>query len=146
MPLPDRLREAAIGEIHYEREFFKRLGFGIGLRRDQEVINYEQTTFLTNRNILLADITYYFDTFKEFNNSQIYGTSNTTSIALEQSGSVGILPAVKLGLALPLDGDWVFLLEGAFESLQTVETRADGTDQTTTQTNLKTGLGLRRYF
>jgi hypothetical protein len=59
---------------------------------------------------------------------------------------VGLLPVVKVGLSLPFNPDWDFLLDTAFESLQTRETQEGGKVQTTTQTNLKVGFGLRRYY
>jgi hypothetical protein len=37
-------------------------------------------------------------------------------------------------------------MDSAFESLQTKETQEEGIEQTTTQTNFKVGIGLRRYF
>jgi hypothetical protein len=59
---------------------------------------------------------------------------------------VGLLPVAKIGVSLPFTPDWDFILDTAFESLQTREEQQDGKIQTTTQTNLKVGFGLRRYY
>jgi hypothetical protein len=53
---------------------------------------------------------------------------------------------VKAGVSLPFNETWEFVMDGAFESLNTSEEQEGGTVQTTTQTNFKVGFGLRRFF
>lgn len=147
-------RGGFLGEIYYEKDLFEHLSFDIGFRYEQEVVNYTSSSFVTKRNLLIADLIYYFDTFKELlSGGRVYlaagmgyGLSNTSTVGFSQSGPVSLLPTVKLGISMPFNDNWDFLLDGAFESLMTREEQEDGRIQTTNQTNFKTGLGLRRYF
>ncbi len=147
-------RGGYMGEIYYEKPLTPTISFDVGLRYEQEVINYTGVSLTTKRNLAIADIIYYFDGLKELlGGGKIYvaagvgyGLSNTETVGLSQSGPVGLLPAAKIGLSLPVSSDWDFLLDSAFESLQTREEQQDGRVQTTTQTNLRMGIGLRRYY
>ncbi len=147
-------RGGYMGEVYYERPLTPNISFDLGLRYEQEVINYTGVSLTTKRNLAIGDVIYYFDGLKDLlGGGKIYiaaglgyGLSNTETVGLSQSGPVGLLPAVKIGLSLPFSADWDFLFDGAFESLQTREEQEDGRVQTTTQTNLKTGIGLRRYY
>ncbi len=147
-------RGGYMGEIYYERPLTPNISFDLGLRYEQEVINYTGVSLTTKRNIAIADVIYYFDGLKDLlGGGKIYiaaglgyGYSSTETVGLSQSGPVGLLPAAKIGLSLPFSTDWDFLLDSAFESLQTREEQEDGRVQTTTQTNLKMGIGLRRYY
>ena len=146
-------RGGALAEIYYEKDIYGPLAFDIGLRYEREIINYPGASLITRRNLAIADIIYYFDFMREYVAGKFfiaggigYGVSSTTTVGLVQSGNVGLLPVVKLGVSLPFDETWDFVTDGAFESLQTSETQEDGRKQTTTQTNFKFGFGLRRYF
>ncbi|HLT22237.1 MAG TPA: hypothetical protein VKZ84_02300, partial [Bacteriovoracaceae bacterium] len=74
------------------------------------------------------------------------GYSSTEVEALKQSGTVAMLPGFKAGITYPFNYDWEFLVEAGVESLQTNEQQETGEDQTTTQTNFKSSIGLRRFF
>jgi hypothetical protein len=147
-------RGGYMGEIYYERPILPNLSFDVGLRYEREVVNYTGVSLITKRNLAIADLLYYFDELEDLlGGGKIYigggfgyGFSNTQTVGLSQSGPVGLLPVVKVGLSLPFNPDWDFLLDTAFESLQTRETQEGGKVQTTTQTNLKVGFGLRRYY
>src|SRR5690606_29310920 len=147
-------RGGFLGEIYYEKDLFEHLSFDVGFRYEQEVVNYSSSSFVTKRNLLIADLIYYFDSFKEFlSGGRVflaagmgYGLSNTSTVGFSQSGPVSLLPTVKAGISMPFNDNWDFLLDGAFESLMTREEQEDGRIQTTNQTNFKTGFGLRRYF
>lgn len=146
-------RGGFLGEIYYEKDIYGPLAFDFGLRYEREVINYPGASLITVRSLAIADVIYYFDFFKEYLRAKFYvaagigyGLSNTSTIGLSQSGPVGMLPAVKLGISLPFNDTWEFVTDGAFESLQTSEEQESGNKQTTTQTNFKFGFGLRRYF
>jgi hypothetical protein len=129
------------------------MAFDFGLRYEREVVNYSGASFITSRSLAIADIIYYFEFLREYVRGRFYlaagagyGMSNTSTVGLSQSGPVGLLPAVKMGISLPFDETWEFLTDGAFESLQTKEQQESGRYQTTTQTNFKFGFGLRRFF
>jgi hypothetical protein len=146
-------RGGYLGEIYYEKDFFGPMAFDLGLRYEREVINYPSASLITVRSMAIADIIYYFEFLKEYTRGKFflaagvgYGLSNTSTVGLSQSGPVGMLPAVKLGLTLPFNETWEFVSDVAFESLQTKEEQEDGRKQTTTQTNFKFGFGLRRFF
>lgn len=146
-------RGGYMGEIYYEKDLYKYLAFDVGLRYEREVINYEGASLITKRSLAIFDLLYYFDQLRDVIYGRIflgagvgYGLSNTSTVGLSQSGPVGLLPTVKLGISLPFNDDWEFVSDTAFESLQTKEEQEDGRDQTTTQTNFKFGFGLRRFF
>lgn len=146
-------RGGYMGEVYFEKFLTKSLSFDAGVRFEREVINYTGVSFTTTRSLLLGDLLYYFNAFDVLEEGRFYlgagfgyGLSRTSSNGLSQSGPVGLLPGIKLGINLPLAEDWDFLFDTAFESLQTKEEQDDGRKQTTTQTNLKAGFGLRRYY
>ena len=146
-------RGGFLGEIYYERDIHGPLAFDLGIRHEREVINYPGASLITVRTLAIADIIYYFNFMREYLPGKFfiaagmgYGLSNTSTVGLTQSGPVGLLPVVKLGMALPFNDTWDFISDGALESLQTSEEQESGRKQTTTQTNFKFGFGLRRYF
>lgn len=152
-PASPSTRGSYIGEIYYEQDLYKGLAFDIGARYEKEIINYQGIAFTTRRNLLIADILYYFNTLQDILRGKLfialgigYGVSTTATLGINQSGQVGLLPAARAGINYAINDDWGFVFEVGFESLQTKEVQFDGRDQTTTQTNFKTGIGLRRYF
>ncbi|HXH30757.1 MAG TPA: hypothetical protein VNJ01_08075 [Bacteriovoracaceae bacterium] len=142
------------GEVYYEKDFYQNFAFDAGLRYEREVINYEGGTLRTLRNMAIVDVIYYFNSLRDLlsggrlylSAGMGYGLSNTSTIGLSQSGTVRLLPGVKAGISLPFDETYEFLLDGAFESMNTTEELQDGSEQGTTQTNFKVGFGLRRFF
>ena len=146
-------RGGFLGEVYYEKDISDSIAFDIGLRYEREVVNYPSVSFITKRSLAIADIIYYFNFLREYVPGKFfiaagmgYGFSNTSTIGLSQSGPVGLLPVVKIGMNLPFNERWDFVTDGAFESLQTSEEQEGGNKQTTTQTNFKFGFGLRRFF
>jgi hypothetical protein len=57
-----------------------------------------------------------------------------------------ILPAVKLGLMLPISNQYQFIFDTALETLNIREGSDTSLEQTTNQVNLRYGIGLKRYF
>jgi hypothetical protein len=152
-PATTSRRGGFMGEIYYERDLSHSIAFDVGARYEQETINYTGASLITKRSLAIVDVIYYFDFMREYLKGKFflavgmgYGLSNTKTVGLSQSGPVGLLPAVKLGISLPFNDDWQFISDAAFESLQTSEEQESGNKQTTTQTNFKFGFGLRRYF
>jgi hypothetical protein len=146
-------RGGFMGEIYWERDLTHSLAFDLGLRYEREVTNYPGATYLTQRNLLVGHLLYYFDDLKDYIPGRLfiggglgYGVSNTSTVGLSQTGPASMLPSAKLGISLPFNHDWDFVLDAAFESLNSREQREDASIQTTTQTNFRTGFGLRRYF
>ncbi|MFA7613132.1 MAG: hypothetical protein WCY48_02775 [Candidatus Caldatribacteriota bacterium] len=140
-------------EMYYEKDLGRHFAFDIGLRFDREAINYETSSFITNRSMLVADLLYYFRMLEEYIPGKFYvalgvgvGYSSTEVETLKQSGSVAMLPGFKLGISYPFNYDWEFLIDAGVESLQTNEKQESGDSQTTTQTNFKSTIGLRRFF
>ena len=152
-PANEANRGGVTFETYYEKDIAYGFAFDVGFRYEREIINYESASFTTTRAMFLADALYYFSTFKEYIPGKFflglglgYGVSNTQTTALSQSGVVALVPAFKAGVTYPFNETWELILDGAFETLQTREEQEDGHEQTTTQTNFKTGIGLRRYF
>lgn len=142
------------GEVYYERDLFENLAFDIGLRYEREVINYTGASLTTKRQMAIADLIYYFNGLRDYISGGKffiaagigYGLSNTSTVGLEQSGLVSLLPTARLGISLPFNDEYEFITDGAFESLNTREEQENGRIQTTTQTNFKVGFGLRKFF
>lgn len=147
-------RGGYMGEVYFEKDFYENLAFDVGLRYEREVINYEGASLVTRRSLAIADVIYYFSSFRDYIAGGRfylaaglgYGLSNTETVGLSQSGPVSLLPTVKIGASLPFNDTWEFVFDGAFESLSTREEQESGRIQTTTQTNFKAGFGLRRFF
>lgn len=152
-PASSSRRGGFLGEIYFEKDIWGPMAFDLGVRYEREVINYSGASLVTKRNLLIGDIIYYFTFLSDYIKGRFfiagglgYGLSSTEAVGLKQSGPVGLLPAVKMGLTLPFNETWEFVTDAAFESLQTKEEQEDGRKQTTTQTNFKFGFGLRRFF
>jgi hypothetical protein len=141
-------------EVFYERDLVGNFAWDAGLRYEREVINYSGASLLTMRNLAMVNLLYYFDYLRDYvaggriylSGGIGYGLSNTTTVGLSQAGPVSMIPSIKLGISLPFNDTWEFVLDNAFESLSTREEQEDGNIQTTTQTNYKVGFGLRRFF
>ncbi len=147
-------RGGYMGEVYFERDIFGYLAFDFGLRYEREVINYSGASLITQRNLAIIGLLYYFEFFPDYisggqfflGGGMGYGLSNTSTVGLSQSGPVSLLPTVKIGVSFPFNDQWGFILDGASESLSTKEEQEDGNIQTTNQTNFKVGFGLRRIF
>lgn len=147
-------RGGYMGEVYFERDIYNGLAFDLGLRYEREVIDYSGATLLTIRNLAIIDLIYYFDFLRDYiaggrlyiAGGMGYGLSNTSTVTLSQSGPVSLLPTFKMGASLPFNDTWEFLIDGAFESLNTSEEQEGGRTQVTNQTNFKVGFGLRKFF
>lgn len=154
VPASETRRGGYLGEVYYEKPLTRSLAFDVGFRHESEVINYTGVSFTTRRSMAIGNLIYYLDSFRDLLNDGRfflgagfgYGLSNTSSSEITQSGPVGMLPTIKAGVTMPFNDDWEFIGDIAFESLQTNEEQENGVDQTTTQTNIKAGFGLRRFF
>lgn len=141
-------------EALYENGIASSLAYNVGVRQHWESATSNGVRSSTARSMLLADMAYYFDAFKHLlEQGKIFaalgigfGPSSTTTNAASQTGTVLMLPSVRLGLDLPFDHRWHFLVETGFETLQTKENVSIGGTQTRNQTNLKAGFGLKRFF
>ena len=147
-------RGGYMGEVYFERDIYNGLALDLGLRYEREVIDYSGATLLTIRNLAIIDLIYYFDFLRDYiaggrlyiAGGMGYGLSNTSTVTLSQSGPVSLLPTFKMGASLPFNDTWEFLIDGAFESLNTSEEQEGGRTQVTNQTNFKVGFGLRKFF
>jgi hypothetical protein len=147
-------RISSLGEILYERDFYENFAFDLGLRYEKEIINYPGTSLTTLRNLAMVDLIYYFDFLQDWVYGARFflslgagiGVSQTSTIISTQSGNVVLAPSTRAGVSLRINDSWDFILDGAFESMNTREEQSDGKIQTTTQTNFRMGAGLRRFF
>lgn len=152
-PASQTNRGGVLGELYYEHDLPYNFAVDIGVRYEREIINYKGASYTTNRSLLMGDVLYYFDTLRDYIPGKLfigagmgYGVSSTKTTGLIQSGVVGILPTAKIGITLPFNQTWEFVMDAGYESIQTKEEQQGGREQTTTQTNFKSGVGLRRYL
>lgn len=147
-------RGGYLGEVYYEKSFWKNFHYDLGLRYDQEVANYSGFSFETQRLLLVANLVYYMNSLENLiPQGQLflggglgYGFSLTSSTTLTQSGYAALLPNLRAGISLPFNVKWNFLIETALETLSTREKQESGFIQTTSQTNVKFGFGLKRFL
>jgi hypothetical protein len=137
----------------YERLITKNVAWDAGLRYEYEVVNVSGGSLSTQRLLAMTDLLYYFNPLEHFHDGRIYfgagfgyGQSSTSSRGITQSGSAILMPSGKFGLTLPFNREWDFLTEVAFENLKTDEKLEVPGRQTTNQSNLRVGLGLKRFF
>jgi hypothetical protein len=137
----------------FERLFWRNVAWDAGIRYENEVVNVSGGSLTTERLLVVADLLYYFNPMEHFHGGRIYlgagtgyGQSSTSSRGVTQSGSAMLMPSGKFGLTLPFSREWDFLTEMAFENLKTDEKLEVPGRQTTNQSNLRIGLGLRRFF
>lgn len=140
-------------DVVYERLFTRHFAWDAGIRYEREVINLTGGSLITQRLMAVADVLYYFEPLDFFYDARFFlagglgwGQSSTQADGITQSGNAFLLPSAKLGAALPFNKEWDFIIEGAFESVKTSEKLEDKSTQETTQSNLRIGLGLRKFF
>lgn len=140
-------------EVLAEKELGANFAIDGGFRYDRETVNLAESSLITQRIFGLAHLTYYFDPLLDYYKAKFYlsmglgfGQSATESVGITSSGTAALLPSTKLGVQLPIDKRYHFLIEGAFESIQSRETLPNDTTQTTTQNNGMISVGLKRYF
>ncbi len=137
----------------YEREFNRNFAWDAGVRYERETVNVTGGSLVTQRLMAVGDFLYYFDPMEEFHAARVFfaagmgiGQSSTTIESVVQSGNALLLPSAKVGMSLPFNQAWEMLVETAFETLKTDEKLESGGRQTVNQSNLRVGLGLRKFF
>jgi hypothetical protein len=137
----------------FEKLFDPNFAWDVGLRYENEIVNLEFGTLIAQRVMLIGHFLYYFDPIPDFYKGRVFlgagigfGRTSTNVQGIIQSGSAQLLPSAKLGLSLPFNDLWDFIVEGAFESIRSVETLEDRSRQSTNQTNGRLGIGLRKFF
>lgn len=140
-------------DLLYERLVHPNFAWDLGVRYEREIVNLPAGSLITQRALFVGDLLYYFNEAEFFYDARFFigagvglGQSSTSADGLVQSGSAVLLPAVKAGASLPINKEWDFVAEAAFETLKTSEKLEDRTKQETTQSNLRVGFGLRRTF
>jgi len=136
----------------YER-LFTNFAWDAGIRYENEVVNLSGGSLITQRMMAVTDLLYYFDALDEFYAARIfiaigmgYGQSSTDADGIRQSGFALLLPSAKIGLALPFNKEWDFMIESAFETLKSTEELEDKSKQTVNQSNLRIAIGVRKFF
>lgn len=136
----------------YER-LYTNFAWDAGIRYENEVVNLSGGSLITQRMMAITDLLYYFDAIDEFYAARIfvaigmgYGQSSTDADGIRQSGFALLLPAAKIGMALPFNKEWDFMIESAFETLKSTEELEDKSKQTVNQSNLRIAIGVRKFF
>lgn len=152
-PVSDTRRGGIQGEIYYEKDIALNLSFDVGLRYDSEVLTVPNASYTTKRTMVVADILYYFDQLQDVIKGKVFiglgtgwGYSSTETLSLSQSGNALLLPTAKIGVSIPFNENYDFLMDGAFDTIQTKESQENGNVQSTNQSNAKFGIGLRKFF
>jgi hypothetical protein len=136
-------------EYHYR--FMPEFEMSAGLRLDNEVYRLEEPELdiPTTRIMGTLAATYHFVNFSDSKNNFYFtiatgiGRSQTTVNNEVSSGMVTILPEARLGFLMPLSKKTAMVFEASVESINSMESFADGTDQTTNILNMKATIGLR---
>ena len=146
-------RGGVLFETLYEKEIFEDVAFDIGLRYEKEIIQVPAASLTTQRALVVGDALYYIPGLEDLIKARIYlglgvgyGQSSTSMPGATQSGIAKLLPTAKLGGSLPFNKSYHMIFEGAFETIQTEEKLPIGGTQTTNQSNLRLGIGIRKCF
>lgn len=146
-------RGGLVAEVIYEKEYTRNLTFAMGGRFESETINVESSSLSTSRVLVLGEATYYMNEMENFYNGRVYiglslgyGSTTTESSGSTQSGQAWLIPGVRMGIMLPINNEYKFMFEGALETLSSEEGSTEADVQTTDATNLRYGIGLRRFF
>ncbi len=150
----DGSRAMVQGEIIYGREIRKGLNLEFGIRGEQEA--NEQSTFTITSSRYFATIGGSYFLYElpiatvitpYIGASLGYGVSGTKVAGSQLRGNGYILPNLRIGIDTFISDRWAFQGEFGFESLTLREQfEDDGTEQTTTQSNIKLGVGLRYMY
>lgn len=145
-------RGGVVMDVLYER-LYTNFAWDAGVRYENEVVNLSGGSLITQRMMAVTDLLYYFDGLDDFYSARVfiaigmgYGQSSTEADGIRQSGFALLLPSAKIGMALPFNKEWDFMIESAFETLKSTEELEDKTKQTTNQSNLRFAIGLRKFF
>ncbi len=137
--------------IDYNYRFLPEFEMSFGARIDNEFYTLvdPELDIPTNRILATISATYHFVNFSDNKNNYYLtiatgiGRSQTTVNDETSSGPVTILPEVKVGFVMPFTKSMAMIIEGSVESISTVETFSDGTEQSTNMMNIKASVGLR---
>ncbi|MFT7613175.1 MAG: hypothetical protein ACI9J3_002145 [Parvicellaceae bacterium] len=139
-------------ELTYNKQWFDRLDWGVGIRIDKEkvIIDDPGLEIPTSRFFIVADLTYHFD-FTDHVKNDFYaslgigfGRSSTDVNGDVQSGSATLLPVFRLGYVNQFSRNMALLFEGTVEAVGQKETfESSGIEQSTNIINSKLTIGVR---
>lgn len=149
----DGSRQQGEYEIIYSQEVLTGLTFDLGFRYDIENTEFSTFAVTTSRQILTFGTTFYINqlSFAETVTPYVhigvgYGRSSSTISGEALSGTGFVLPNTRFGFDTLISKNWTFQIELGMESLSFTEAFTDGTEQKTTQLNMRGGVGLRYIF
>ncbi|MCP4914788.1 MAG: hypothetical protein GY909_16845 [Oligoflexia bacterium] len=138
-------------EILYTNRFAINWEYGVGLRFDRENsrLQNDQIDIPTQRNLIVADLTYHFENFKRSDNNAYlgigfgYGLSSTTVDESVATGKALIAPVVRLGYINRIAASYALLLEGSVEAVSASESFENTDTQQSNVVSSKISVGLR---
>lgn len=138
-------------EFFFNRNFTRKMDWGIGLRFDKENTSLEDQNLdvPTNRTMLAAEFTYHFDKMEESEDNMYlsaggaYGLTNTTVNDDVSAGTVMVFPYLKLGYVYKWSPSYDILFELTGEAIAASEAFEGEESQTTNVVNTKFGIGVR---
>lgn len=146
-------RGGIIFEGLVEKELTRNFALAGGIRYAQEIINIDAASLVSTRFLSIAEARYYFNKIQSFYNARVMlgiglglGQANLETSGQSSSGDAMILPITKSAIVLPLNKKADLMFEAAFENLRTDLEFEDGTKQNSNNSNLRFGIGYKRYF
>lgn len=146
-------RGGVIFEGLVEKELTRNFALAGGIRYAQEIINIDAASLVSTRFLSIAEARYYFNKIQSFYNARVMlgiglglGQANLETSGQSSSGDAMILPITKSAIVLPLNKKADLMFEAAFENLRTDLEFEDGTKQNSNNSNLRFGIGYKRYF
>lgn len=135
----------------YNRNLYRRLDWGLGVRYDKESAKLDEGNIVipTTRYLGMFEISFHFDPLKKTIN-HLYsaagigaGISNTQIDDDTSSGTCFVLPSIRFGFMTSISQNYALLTEAIIEAISSKEKFADGTVQTTNLANAKVSIGIR---
>ena len=129
----------------------KKINVGIGLRFDSSDSQYSdpQLAVPSSRLLVEGEVQYKFDPFRGTNNF-FYGTLdlgigkvNSDVSGVSSSGMGVLLPGIRFGIDFSLSTKSSLVIETALENLLSFQTFSDGTEQDTSELDLKLSVGFK---
>lgn len=146
-------RGGIIFEGIVEKELARNYAIAGGIRYAQEIINVDAASLVSTRFLSIGEFRYYFNKMQSFYNARVMlgigfgiGQVNLDTSGQTSSGQAVLLPITKTALVFPANKNADIMFEFAFENLRTDVEFEDGSKQNSNDSNIRFGLGYKRYF
>lgn len=146
----DGTRQGTSLKLKYTKSFNDFLRYEIGLRYDSDVItlNNPDLEITTQRAMMTLGLQARFNDFWQLDSIPYlsiavgYGRSQGEINDSVKVGTANLLPSITVGIDIPINRKYSFLVEASVESISVTEAFADGVTQDTNATIAGVSLGL----